>query len=279
MSLIRSLVILASTMAVLAMGAIDAAARQGNGLPGVCHAPGVAVGQRCLTPRGWLIQAGQSRLGYTGGPAGGAADPATLSDQEIADLRFMRVEELLMRNVYLTFDSEWDLQVFPTIAEAEQRHMDAMKGLLTRYQLTDPVTTEMEGAYDAFPDEPLAASGDTFGDFYQDLVALGTRSDSAHTQIDPLSVGALLEERSILDLRNAIEATDNEDIATVYESLLCGSRNHLRTFVYQLEEIYGDADYETQIAVADDQASWQTFIDAIIDSDVERCGRRVIETE
>ena len=249
---------------------------QGNGqLLGPNNVPqGNAAGEIPARP-GWFIQAGRRALQVPGEPRGNGVDLDSLSDVEAADLRFMRVEEMLARNVYLTLGAEWNLQVFASIAESEQRHMDAMKGLLGKYQVDDPVTAEMEAAVDLFPSEPLVSEGPpvvTFSTLYEDLVAEGTVTDSAHTQLDPLTVGAWIEERDMLDIWSAIDRTDNDDIAATYESLLCGSRNHLRSFVYQLEEIYGDADYEAQIVIAN-QEDWQDFVDAIIDSEMERCGR------
>jgi hypothetical protein len=249
---------------------------------------GVAAGHHFPARPGWFVSAGRSHNGYGGGPAGGAADPATLSDEELAYMRLMRVEEMLARNVYLVFAGEWNLQVFAAISESEQRHMDAMKGLFARYREDDPVTPAMELAVDLYPEDPLAATGDTFGELHEYLVGLGTVNDESHTQVDPLSVGAFIEERDMLDIWNAVEATDNDDVVAVYQSLLCGSRNHLRAFVYQLEEIYGSEDYEAQVDIDDEvevpaevvyQDYWQAYIDAIIDSEVERCGRRVAETE
>ncbi len=282
MSITKTFLLVTSMLLVLIPSVGDAAGNMKSG-PG-----GIAAGQQFPARPGWFVQAGRNRGPYAGGPVGGPADPGSLTVEEIHYLYLMRVEEMLARNVYITFDEQWNLQVFGAISESEQRHMQAMEDLMTRYQQVDPVTPAMEAATNLFPDEPLAVTGDTFYDLYVYLTGLGTTVDTNHTQVDPLTVGALIEERDMLDIWNAIEATDNEDVVAVYQSLLCGSRNHLRAFVYQLEEIYGDEDYAAQIVIAAepvvpeaiiDQMYWQTFIDEIIDSDTERCGRRVAETE
>jgi hypothetical protein len=61
---------------------------------------------------------------------------------------------------------------------------------------------------------------------YNDLVAQGESS-----LVEALKVGALIEEIDILDLEEYLEQTDNGDISLVYNNLIRGSRNHLRSFV------------------------------------------------
>ena len=39
-----------------------------------------------------------------------------------------------------------------------------------------------------------------------------------------------------MDIQAALDRTDDLTISTVYESLLCGSRNHLRAYVGALED-------------------------------------------
>ena len=73
------------------------------------------------------------------------AVPATLTPGEIAGLTFMREEEKLARDVYLTLDDAWDLQVFANIARSEQTHMDAIGTLLTRYGIADPAAGNERG--------------------------------------------------------------------------------------------------------------------------------------
>ena len=61
-----------------------------------------------------------------------------LSTVEMEALQFMREEEKLARDVYLRLHQQWNMQVFANIAKSEQRHMDAMKCLLDKYELADP---------------------------------------------------------------------------------------------------------------------------------------------
>lgn len=54
--------------------------------------------------------------------------------------------------------------------------------------------------------------------------------------LEALYVGAAIEEVDMLDLQTAIEKADNDHIRRMYENLLSGSRNHLRTYIKQIEE-------------------------------------------
>ena len=58
----------------------------------------------------------------------------------------IREEEKLARDVYITLGEQWGLPIFASIAESEQRHMDAFGRLIDKYGLEDPVTdTVREG--------------------------------------------------------------------------------------------------------------------------------------
>ena len=46
--------------------------------------------------------------------------------------------------------------------------------------------------------------------------------------------GAAIEEIDIRDLKEQMSFVESEDIRTVYENLMRGSRNHLRAFVRNL---------------------------------------------
>jgi hypothetical protein len=148
------------------------------------------------------------------------ADDAGLSAEEIEHLYFMREEEKVARDVYRVLYAEWGATVFANIAESEQRHMDAMRDLIERYGLTDPVVDDSVGV---FANPELAA-------LYAELVQRGRQS-----LIDALYVGALIEEVDIEDIQHAIEETDDALIRYVYENLLRGSRNHLRAFASNIE--------------------------------------------
>ena len=158
----------------------------------------------------------------------------TLTDAEIADLVFMREEEKLARDVYLTFYNMWGVQTFSSIASSEQAHTDSIKGLLDAYGIADPVVNDTIGV---FVNAELQA-------LYNDLVAAGSTS-----LVDALKVGAAIEEIDILDLYEAMEVTAQPNILQVYSRLLAGSENHLRSFTSALSA--QGVDYAPQYLNAD----------------------------
>ena len=151
----------------------------------------------------------------------GSSTEAVLSSIEASHLVFMREEEKLARDTYITLGDAWGLRVFSNISRSEQTHMDAMLALLNTYGIDDPVVSDAVGS---FTDATLAQ-------MYLDLVASGEVS-----LLDALYVGALIEEVDIRDIQLAIGDTSQEDIVTAYESLIAGSENHLRAFVGQIEQ-------------------------------------------
>jgi len=171
-----------------------------------------------------------SILGQGGGP-GPQQDVGELSEAEQATLIFMREEEKLARDSYLTLHDLWGKLVFANIALSEQRHMDAMKNMLDLYGATDPVADEADiGTY----------ANNTLQDLYDGLMQRGDDS-----LLEAYHVGAYIEEQDIFDLRAAILGTDEEPLESAYENLLAGARNHLRAFVAHI--VAGGVDYEAQI--------------------------------
>lgn len=143
-----------------------------------------------------------------------------LSPVEAQGLLYMREEEKLARDVYLVLYEQWGMQVFSNIADSESTHMAAVKTLLDRYGLADPVESKAAGE---FANEELQA-------LYDQLVEQGSQS-----LVEALKVGAAIEGIDILDLDEYVAQTDKADIQQVYDNLLRGSRNHLRAFVSSLE--------------------------------------------
>jgi len=150
---------------------------------------------------------------------------ANLTTEEAEALQFMREEEKLARDVYLTLNELWNLRVFQNISKSEQAHMDAIKTLLDSYGLEDPAAGNDIGV---FSNPELQA-------LYDQLVSSGSTSLS-----EALQAGIDIEEIDILDLKERIEETDRSDIQLVYENLLRGSSNHLRAFVTNLERRTGE---------------------------------------
>jgi len=169
-----------------------------------------------------------------------------LSTEEEVGLTKMREEEKLARDVYQVLYEKWGAQVFGNITQSEQRHMDAIKALLDKYNLPDPVTDPSVGAF----------TSPEMQELYDKLVAQGEQS-----LVEAYKVGATIEDLDLYDLYELLEQTDNADIQQVYENLAKGSRNHLRAFTTQLS--LNGVTYEAQFLT-------QEQVDDIITSPMER---------
>ena len=174
-----------------------------------------------LIPAG-VMAAGSQDNGENYGNAGVSAasiQVTPLTDEEIQWLTYMREEEKLARDVYLSLYDEWNMRIFSNIAASEQKHTDAVKTLLIRYGIPDPAAGKAQGEF-TNPD---------LQDLYDQLIQQGSVS-----KVEALNVGVFIEETDIDDLNAAIATTTHNDIKTVYSNLLKGSLNHLDVFESQL---------------------------------------------
>ncbi len=143
-----------------------------------------------------------------------------LTREEKDGLLYMVEEEKLAHDVYTKLYEKWGLPIFKNIAESETTHVNAVRLLLEKYNITDPTANEGIGQF----------QNEEIQNLYNQLIEMGMKSE-----IDALKVGALIEETDIKDLQERIDQTNKADIITVYENLMKGSENHLRSFVGQLE--------------------------------------------
>lgn len=149
-----------------------------------------------------------------------------LTDEAAATLQFMREEEKLAHDVYLLFSEMYAGQaahskIFAQIAESEQRHTDAVKGLLEEYGIVDPAAATAAGEFE----------NDELQDLYGTLVELGTVGFT-----EALSVGIIIEQKDMTDIVDAIEVSAAyADIVKVYSNLLTGSEHHLSAFLKALD--------------------------------------------
>ena len=165
-----------------------------------------------------------------------------LSADEILSLKWMREEEKLAHDVYITLFNKWGVNIFTNIANSEQTHTNAVLTLLNKYELTDPLGTNTVGV---FNDSILQ-------NLYTQLVAQGSTSLS-----DAYKVGETIEDLDIFDLNNWGTKVDNQDIKFVYQNLTKGRRNHMRSFYSQI--ISAGGTYAAQFIS-------QAELDAIINS-------------
>jgi hypothetical protein len=190
-----------------------------------CLRDGSGAGRSGYGRQGGGMRQGQMR-GRKGPGRAGAGQRANstatggpLSQQEIESILLMREEEKLARDVYLTLGQQWNVRVFANIARSESRHMAAIKGLIQRYGLQDPVVDDTPGV---FTNPKLAQ-------LYDNLVRAGSASAA-----DAYRVGVKIEELDIADLQEGLTTVTHSDIQRVYQNLLRASQNHLRAFTSQL---------------------------------------------
>jgi hypothetical protein len=173
------------------------------------------------------------------------ASPLSAAEEE--SLAFMREEEKLARDTYMALYEFYGTKIFTKIAASEQTHTDAVFALIERYDLVDPMQTDTFGV---FLNSELQLIYDT-------LVTSGSIS-----LLEGLYVGATVEELDIYDLQNQKDnVIDNADIIYVYDNLLKGSRNHLRSFDKQIKSNGG---VYTPVYISQD------LYDSIINSPIER---------
>ena len=141
-----------------------------------------------------------------------------LTQSEIDDLNFLREEEKLARDVYLFSYNKYQSEIFNSISQSEQKHMDSVLKLMTKYGIPDSASTEI-GVFNNSNLQSL-------------YIALTTQSDIS--VIEALKVGATIEDLDINDIDDFIINTTKSDLLKVYDNLTCGSKNHIRSYTSQL---------------------------------------------
>ena len=144
-----------------------------------------------------------------------------LSEIEKNDLLFLREEEKLARDIYIYAFNKYQNDVFNSISQSEQKHIDNVQNLLNKYSIPDPASTQM-------------------GIFNN--VELQSLYDQLKSRVDispeeSLKVGAMIEELDINDIDDFIANTSNSKLLSMYDKLYCGSKNHIRSFTEQLKAI------------------------------------------
>lgn len=169
----------------------------------------------------------------------------SLEDKEA--LLFMLEEEKLARDTYIYLDELWGINQFSNIQISEQSHLNAVVNLLDTFGID--FTVQPEGVF----------TNQEIQNLYDEFITDGTMS-----MTQALKVGATIEDLDIVDLQDYINATSNTALISVFESLQCGSRNHLRSFVSALENT-GNS-YTPQFLTVEEY-------ELIISDSNEQCGR------
>lgn len=194
-----------------------------------------------------------------GNQANNSADPGLatpLTTAETSGLQYMREEEELARDLYMDIFNNKGLSVFQTISQkSETQHAAQILVLLNTYTVADPST----GSPNTYTNLELQT-------LYNTLLAAATGATS--TNLSALMTGALVEEVDISDIniRKAQVLPAHQMIIATYDNLLCGSRNHLRAFVAQIELLTGQP-YVIQVPAL------AAEVNAILNGTQEQCGR------
>ena len=232
-------VIVLGLLAFAMMGGALLASNVDLGPPGEApladNTTAVASGNQTLGSTATTAAAQEGAGTVTAGDAGANETVvAGLSPAEVQDILYMREEEKLARDVYLTLYDMWGLQIFKNIAESEQRHTDAVLGLIEKYGLEDPAVDQVG----VFTNPELQ-------ELYNKLVEMGSKNVTS-----ALLVGALIEEKDIIDINNAISNSTNPDVIMVFQNLVNGSKNHLKAFTSLYEQTTGEP-YTPQLLTQD----------------------------
>jgi hypothetical protein len=141
-------------------------------------------------------------------------------------MQYMREEEKLAHDVYLHFSGIYGglapgSKIFYHITESEQRHTEAVLGLLNLFGVEDPAVGLGPGEF----------ADDSLQELYYTLVNVGGTDYEA-----ALGVGVLIERKDITDILEAITlSAAYPEIVKVYSNLLTGSEHHLEAFLKVLD--------------------------------------------
>jgi hypothetical protein len=149
-----------------------------------------------------------------------ASNALARNANEAPSLLFLKQEEKLARDVYLTLGELWGHATFLNIAQSEQRHMDAVDRLMTYYGLTDTTPTGL-GEF-TIPE---------LQELHDNLIATGVQSLE-----DALGVGVVIEVTDIDDIEEMLGATEDPMLLRLLTNLQNGSYRHLEAFTRALEQ-------------------------------------------
>lgn len=143
-----------------------------------------------------------------------------ISEQQAHHLSYMWQEEKVARDVYTYLSTLYpNLRVFKNISRSEQKHMDAVKKLLVRYELEVPVVDETLGVF-ALPELTT---------LYNSLIKRGKVDLKS-----ALQVGLDIEILDIKDLEEMVVGMP-EDVTMVFGNLTKASYKHKSAFTRQLD--------------------------------------------
>lgn len=158
-----------------------------------------------------------------------------LKEEEKTDLAYMIEEEKMARDIYILLYDKWKTKSFNNISQSEQIHMDAIKMLLDRHKLENPIS-DQKGVF----------KNPKIQELYNTLSKEGLESLEK-----ALNVGAKVEEVDIKDLSEKVAKSSSQDIQLVFDALMSASENHLRAFTKNLSMFF-DKTYVPSYLSAED---------------------------
>ena len=149
----------------------------------------------------------------------GSSTSSGLTDIERGNILYLFEEEKLAHDIYVAMYDSYGAYVFNNISESEQRHMDSVAKLISKYDLDDTVVYKDTGIF----------TNSVIQEEYDRLLEKGNLNLTS-----ALEVGVEIEEMDIGDIEIMLKETDKADIIRVLSNLLDGSKNHLDAFNTQL---------------------------------------------
>ena len=125
----------------------------------------------------------------------------------------------MAHDIYVEMYNLYGAYIFNNISESEQRHMNSVAKLISKYELDDTILNNGPGIF----------SNEIIQDEYDRLLEKGKLNLTS-----ALEVGVEIEEMDIADIKNMLTQTERTDIKRVLSNLLDGSYNHLDAFNTQL---------------------------------------------
>ena len=185
---------------------------------------------------------------------------APLDEGETQHLIFMREEEKLARDVYLTLADLYPAwPVFASIGTlSEQTHTDIVRDMLAKFRIPDPNPDANN-----LPVSIGIFTGEDYGWYFTEkFLALVARGNAS--ALEALHVGAFIEELDMMDIVGCpkvivetsdvigegecgLDYTNKRPLKTMYTHLVEGSKDHLRAYVRNIETIIGEGNYVAQV--------------------------------
>jgi hypothetical protein len=200
-----------------ASGGRSPGAQQGKGMKhgagkGMSHGAGDGMEEHMQSGQGPGKGPGE---GYEQGHGIGDVASGTLTAEQKTVLTEMAAEEKVAYDLYIAFAQKYDETVFSRVAQAETKHLAAVRTLLERYGITDPTVGLDAGKF----------STDSAQKLYDSLLAQGSASVDA-----AFEAARTVEKTDIADLTAASVGVTAPDVRAVYTNLLAGSERHLVAF-------------------------------------------------